>query len=395
MRLSRFVLLCAFLTGCASQRAASVAATWQPGRDLFTDASAGDALRTEIAAHPEGDAAQVHRLVANYLDAKTREYRCGPSTHWIAAEQGWYEISEGFSVPRCHDIGGSMIDPHDTPEVLRIELTTGTTGREYRITTRYRNAASPMSRTALYTVFAVREDNAWKLAGAIDRFTSGWQRETVGPFTYVIQPGHKFSRSRADAAVAFADSLSRAFDVAPIKPLHYYIVATADEMLRITGYHSDTTYGTAGGRSSAGLIISGDPVFAEKHGHEIAHTVLSPLYAKPGLHVAASEGVPTWLGGTRSLHYHDALKKLRAHLLAHPDITLDTIIDTFPPDIYNPGVALLSAMVHDHGGPKAIAAFFVAGSETAEFKRGVERILGKSWSEIAVDWKVRALAASP
>ena len=360
----------------------------------FTDSRAGDALRVELAAHPVGAVAEVHRAWTRYLESKDGRFDCRPSEYWLASEQGTWTTPDGRKVPLCYDLAGSMIGPQHKYEVIRIEAVRGTREREYRITTRFRFdgrlMASQAPHAALVTVFAVRQGDDWKLSGAMRMLTRSWRRETVGPFTYVIRPGQEFSRVRAQQAVAFADSLANALGVPRIQLLHYYLVRDGDEMLRLFGYQPDTTYGTPGGRSLPGIIISADPAFGENHGHEIAHHLIQTLQG-PRLHIAASEGVPTWLGGTRSMRYPDALGALHAYLLEHPSATLDTLLASNTHPMHNPAAALLAAMAHERGGVSAIRQFLDSGPSLSGFMAGAERIFGTSWPSIAREWRRRAL----
>jgi hypothetical protein len=212
----------------------------------------------------------------------------------------------------------------------------------------------------------------------------------VGPFIYVISPQINFSRQRADAAVKFADSLARAFDVPKLTLLRYYLVRDGDEMLRLKGVEFSKIWGLPAGQSLIGIIISGDTVFGENHGHEIAHTVLR-LLAGPNLHIVASEGVPSWLGGTRSQRFPAILSSLRAYLDKYPAVTLDSIIASNEHAYFNHASALLSQIVHEQRGNDGIRQFLNSGPSLAEFKRGVQAVLGQSWGEISALWRRRAL----
>lgn len=361
---------------------------------LFGDSNAGASLRAEIAAYPNGEKAQIHQLWSRYVESKNGMFDCGPSDYWIGSEQGIAMTPHGIPVLRCYDLAGEFVSPEQRYEVLRIEPITPASRNEYRITSLFRMSDSSQierrTHSALVTTFAVREGKEWKLAGAMPRLTRSWHRETVGPFNYIVQPGHKFSRARALQAIEFADSVSRAFGVPRISEMDYYIVSDGDEMLRIFGYEPDTTYGTPSGRSMMGAIVSGDPVFAENHGHEIVHQLIMPLVGSH-LSIAASEGVPSWLGGSRSLRFPEGQRALRSFLSKHPEATLDTVLASNTHPMHNPAAALLARMVHDHGGVEAITRFLDSGPSLPEFKAGVARILGRSWKQVAEDWRQQVM----
>jgi hypothetical protein len=215
----------------------------------------------------------------------------------------------------------------------------------------------------------------------------------VGPITYIISPELKFSRGRAEEAVAFADSVSAAFNVPRLRPTRYYMVRDGDAMMRVQGYEGDTIYGTPGGRSLGDAIISGDSVFRENHGHEIVHALILPLLGR-NLGVIASEGVPTWLGGTRTMRYPEALRALRAHLIANPAATVDSLIESNLHEMHNPAAALLASMSFERAGVDGIRHFLNSGPSTEDFRKGLEELFAKPWPDIAAEWKRRALVGS-
>jgi len=110
------------------------------------------------------------------------------------------------------------------------------------------------------------------------------------------------------------------------------------------------------------------------------------------MHVAASEGVPTWLGGSRGARYPAALRSLRKFLTDNPSATLDTVIASNTTPMHNPGAALLSAMVYERAGVQGIKRFLDTGGTMSDFKAGVAAIMGMTWEEIAKEWKRRALS---
>lgn len=355
-------------------------------------------LQSEIAEYPEGDVASVHLLWAEYRQSIRGQSGCEPSTYWLDAEHAPFTMPNGVMRPRCTDLATSALWPQDQPaEVLSIERVSDETNTLYRITTRYTPSNPPDSgsaaRSTVTTVFAVRTNGEWKLSGSIVQLTRGWRREVVGPFTYVVSPTLQFSERRAADAVKFADSLSKAFGVPPLTPIHYYLVRDGDEMLRLKGIQLDTVYGTPGGQSLVGAIISGDTVFGENHAHEIAHVLIIPLTG-PNLHIVASEGVPTWLGGTRSLRYPAALGVLREFLSTHPQAILDSLIASNQHPLFNHSSALLAQLVHEARGVAGIRQFMNSGPSLPVFKQGVERILAKPWADISAEWKRRAMAVT-
>lgn len=202
---------------------------YRPGAD--------NALRAEIAAHPTGEKAAVHRVWTQYVTSKHGLFDCGPSAYWTVAEQGTWTAPDGHPLPRCYDLAGFLIYPPYTQEVISIEPERVAGRNEYKITVRFEfDSAAPngLKRpTALVTHCAVREGNGWKLAGALGRLTRSWTRETVGPFTYILDPRVTFSRVRAQEAVVFADSVSELLGVPRLTPIQYYVMRDGDAMLHV------------------------------------------------------------------------------------------------------------------------------------------------------------------
>ncbi|MGQ0642907.1 MAG: hypothetical protein ACT4P6_19345, partial [Gemmatimonadaceae bacterium] len=131
---------------------------------------------------------------------------------------------------------------------------------------------------ALYRVYVVRERGRWVLANALPRLTRHWNSETIGRVTFVFPRIRSFARSRAEASVAFVDSLSRAFDVAPPASISYYFSVDLRETLRAAGMEF-FPLGTdsLGGRANVPnrLVFVGSSSRGEDYRHELAHIVLA------------------------------------------------------------------------------------------------------------------------
>ena len=383
--LANAVMACAF-TACGASRT-----------DQRNDPRADEKPSAEIVANAGGDVEAIRQLWASYLKSQALSYGCQTSVYWTQAEQRLITMTNGVEVPRCFDLTLSAIWPREQKhDVMAIDRVSGSKSPEYRITARFRTdstPSAPKARTTIVTVYAIQEAGEWKLSGALPRATASWRKETVGPFTYHLSPGQDFSRARADSAVRFADSLATAFDVPRLKHVDYYTVESGDAMMQLYGVQLDTLYRTAGGQSLPGMIVSGDPVFREYHGHEIAHTVLFPIYYGKMQHIVASEGVVTWLGGTRSLRYPAVLRALGQYLADNPTATLDTVIAANVRPMHNHGAALLSAMVYERAGVPGIKQFYDTGYAMQEFRTRVAAIMGMTWEQIGADWKRRALVA--
>jgi hypothetical protein len=277
------------------------------------------------------------------------------------------------------------------PGVLSIEPVSDSV---YQVVTRFSedSASSPMrSPTVRMTVFAVRSGDGWVFSNALPRLTGSWRRETVGPITYIMEPGYPFDRARAEAAVAFIDSIAAAFGVPRLEGVAYYLTTSVDEVYRIIGLETDIKWGPVGGvaQPTNYQLFSGIPAVGENYRHELAHMVLLPLMGNTSFLV--SEGVPTWLGGTTGMDFPTAARGLATFLTEHPAVTLDSILTGHFREQYYAAGAVFVQMVYQRGGVEAVKGLYVAGAGK-EFEANMERLFARSWPVIVADWRRHALS---
>ena len=238
---------CALVASCASSR-------------VPVNATGQEAARPWAQPDAHGPAAEIHRTWLRYLESVAgNRYlgACRPSPYWDPAEQRQWP---------CYSLANLYLPDSATAEVLSIQPAAATGTTEYRVVTRFDtdSASSPLqSSTATMAVFAARSDTGWLFANALPRLTRAWCRETVGPITYVLEPGYPFDRQRAERAVAFTDSLAATFGVPRLQPLTYYLTSSSDEVFRIMGLETPRRWGPAGGVAQPvnHQLFSGIPAF--------------------------------------------------------------------------------------------------------------------------------------
>jgi len=266
---------------------------------------------------------------------------------------------------------------------------------EYRIRSLFTtpNENNPLrARRIWVTSYATRVDTSWVLGNALPRSTARWSRERIGPFTYVVQPGVEFRRDRALRAATFADSTADAFGLPRLADITYYLTRSVDDVYRIMGLETERVWGPVGGVAQPvnRQIFSGMPSVGEEYRHEIAHMVLLPLIGSTTYFV--SEGVPTWLGGTTGMDLRRASRELARFLSEHPAATLDSLIDGgHPPTLLYPAAGIFVDLVFRARGVAGVKSLFDAGPGAAQFRASVERLLQRSWREIADEWRRRAI----
>ena len=291
------------------------------------------------------------------------------------------------------DLAGFYIPDDAVNEVISIRRTGDT--NEYEVVARIRSTGQRDSDAMTVTVFAVREGGRWVLANALPRTTARWQRHAVGPITYVVDPQLTFSPSRARQALAFTDSVTKAFALPRLGPTEYYVASSVDVAMASLGVKTTQRYGAAGGFSKPvnHQVFSGIPSEGENYRHELAHLVLLPLFSGSATTLLASEGLATWLGGTGGTDFRGSVRALAKYLTENPTITLDSIISraSRPQSAQYAAGAVLCEMLARRGGARSIVAFHKAGPGVAHVRAELIRILGRTWPVIVSEW--RALVA--
>ncbi len=178
---------------------------------------------------------------------------------------------------------------------------------------------------ALQRLYAVRESGAsfgFKLAGALPRLTSHWERRSQGRMTFWYAPGQQPNTDRIARATRFVDSVAKLFGVPAPRHLDVYVTATMDEAERVIGFDFFPRAGPGRGGSALpfNIVLAGDPSIGEAYLHELVHAVLGPTF--PSNNGLFGEGVATWLGGSQGRTPVQMYAILRQYQDARPSLTL-------------------------------------------------------------------------
>jgi hypothetical protein len=297
-----------------------------------------------------------------------------------------------------YDLAGFYVPDQSIPEVLRIAPVDTAADSAYQIVTQFW-PASPAARDSstmpllTMTVYARRENGRWVLANALPYLTSSWRRETRGRISYHVAPALRFDSSKADRAAAFVDSLAAAFDVSAPERIDYFVTESVDQALEILGADFPQQFGAAGGFSKPvnAQVFSGIPALGEDYRHELAHVVLLPVLHDVNTSLLASEGVPTWFGGTAGRDFQGSVRHLDSLLNAQPQLTLDVIVDSagVNSDVRNAAGAVLADMLNDTGGADAVRAFLRTPGYPRTIRAELERLLQQPWAAIVAQWRRR------
>jgi hypothetical protein len=332
----------------------------------------------------------VRRTWDEYLASKKGQYgryAGEPSPLWDATEQRMWPM---------YDLAGFYLADGAIPEVLSVTRVGARADTAYQIITRFwpqgtttRDSSTVPELTM--TVYARRDAGRWVLANALRYKTASWRRETRGRVTFRVAPTLQYSDVRATRAAAFVDSLASTFNVAPPPRLDYYSTESVDQALEILGVVIPRRFGAGGGFAKPVnfQVFSGIPNLGEEYRHEIAHVILLPIIRGSSTSLLASEGVPTWFGGTAGRDYRSSVRYLDSVLTAQPQLTLDKVLDdmSVPSEVRNAAGAVLAEMLHETGGVEAVREYL----RTPE--RGIRDVLMRSlqrpWREVSTTWRDR------
>jgi hypothetical protein len=118
--------------------------------------------------------------------------------------------------------------------------------------------------------------------------------------------------------------------------------------------------------------------------HEVVHVMLNPVFQNA--HFWASEGLATYLGGSRgeTLAWH--IKRTNAYLKEHPEIDLNDMLSLSNLDEKTAYHYVLGGLiikkVYDKGGWTMVKKFLRSGKTDSDYYRAIEKYLGIKQSEL-------------
>jgi hypothetical protein len=219
-------------------------------------------------------------------------------------------------------VGVSGTGPGDSVFVVKVLHATADSSRK-------RIGALALQR--IYAVRAIGSQFGWQLSSPAPRMTKDWQRLTVGPITFIYQPGQRPSRSKARLAARFVDSVAKFLEVPAPRHLDAYVTASTDDAWRILGIDffpdgSGPGTGVGGRYGGNGILLLGDPAVGEAFLHEFVHAIVEPSTLK-GHTGVFTEGLAEWLGGHHQYSAQAMYGVLRSYQLTHPAVTLAEVLN--------------------------------------------------------------------
>ena len=231
---------------------------------------------------------------------------------------------------------------------------------------------------AVCNYFAKKENGSYKLYNALTFNKEKWLRTNVGFIDFYYPKYHKFNNGEAEKLNNFIKDICNDFGVTP-KPIEYYLADDYDEIqsLKVFDY-----YIGMGGETKTSGKASGDKVYCgglgEYYPHEVFHAEIDDHY--PNKHYWVSEGMATFLGGSRGKDLHWHLKRTYEHLQKHPEINLNDLLDLVNLDEYTSYHyalgGLIAKQIYEKGDWAMIKKFMNSGKLDIDYYNAIEKYLG-------------------
>jgi hypothetical protein len=176
---------------------------------------------------------------------------------------------------------------------------------------------------AIQKVYAVREQNQWKLKNSLPIVTANWAKQTVGKITFIYSPDHRFNQELAEKANEFCNRISNEFQFPDWKPFDYYITPSGDalgQLLNFDFFYAGYTTGI--GFNEQRILLSG--FGSEYYPHEFIHLILP----NNDRHSLIEEGFATWKGGQGGKTFDDSAKLLANELSKNDAVTFLDVLNS-------------------------------------------------------------------
>lgn len=271
-----------------------------------------DTLKNEIR--------EIARLWTNYLNSNPDKISDNP--YWNEEEKAKYRDFD-FSRSLLYQFPAHQLLSEFKPKILSIEKE----GEHYGIRTIYladglEGEYRKSNPWAIQKIYAVRENNQWRLRNALPIITENWNRKTIDKITFIHSPYYKFNEELALKAVKFCNQLRDEFMFPDWKPFNFYITRSGDEMGGLLNFDFFSAgYTTGIGFHEARILLSG--INSEYYPHEFIHLIL-PKIDRHGL---IEEGFATWKGGQNGKTFEESAKLFAIELSKNETVTFLDVVN--------------------------------------------------------------------
>ncbi|MBT4882187.1 MAG: hypothetical protein HON40_06525 [Flavobacteriales bacterium] len=248
-------------------------------------------------------------------------------------------------------------------------------------------------RTMMYiNVYTKKDQNGdYKLYNAFPiNLKKYWNKETVGYIHFYFPKYHQFDKVKAIKQNNFiTTTLPEIFGTKP-DTVHYVFADTQKEMLEVTGI--DFLVGGSGTEKPTGKASKSNNYVhcsgvGEYYPHELFH-IFEQSKKYNYRHSWISEGIATFLGGSRGKPLAWHIKKANLYFKNHLEINLSEMInlrnkhiDEYTGFTYVLGGTIIQ-LIHEKGGWDLVKEFITNKGNNDEYYKGIEDVLGVPQKEL-------------
>jgi hypothetical protein len=285
----------------------------------------GQQRKIDATIHSRVDTTQreikeVAMLLINYLNSKPDSLYDNP--YWNNAEKVKFKNFD-LSTPYMYQFPSKQILNYYKPTILSIEKE----GEYFGIRTifsadglqgEYRRS-NPWCITKLY---AVKEDDKWRLKNALPIITEKWNKRTIGKITFIYPSHHKFNNDLATKSSQFCNEITEKFKFPDYEPFDFYITDSGDELGKLLNFDFYFAgYTTGIGMNDNRILLSG--LGSEYYPHEFVHLIV-PKFDRHGL---IEEGFATWKGGQGGKTFKESAKLFANELAKNDTVTFLDVLN--------------------------------------------------------------------
>jgi len=263
---------------------------------------------------------EIATLWANYLNSEPDKISDNP--YWNEEEKLKYKDFD-FSRSLLYQFPSNQLLINFKPKILSI----GKEGNYYGIRTMYsadglEGEYRKSDPWAIQKIYAVRENNQWRLKNSLPIITHNWNRKTIGKITFIYSPYHEFNEEIAVKANEFCNQVATEFQFPDWEPFDFYITQSGDELGRLLNFDFFSAgYTTGIGLNEKRILLSG--LGSEYYPHEFIHLIV-PKFER---HSLMEEGFATWKGGQGGKTFKESASLFANELSKNDTVTFLDVLD--------------------------------------------------------------------